>query len=186
MRAYLSLLLIFLLASCANQEQERARQQLKEQQPDTAVINRLPLYDSLRSIVIARLPECFRAEDLEQLEDRREWAANTFFLNQKGALQELAPPDKDEVRLPADLQKSILGLFQQIGSNHIFGFEIRLDSTFTALIRNEYAKELHLDIRERLSWTAQNDSLQHGAFMKTVPVAGHWTYLIWYDKRGGW
>ncbi|RYY77718.1 MAG: hypothetical protein EOO69_13565 [Moraxellaceae bacterium] len=186
MRAYLALLPICLMASCSGQDQERIRQQFDARQPDTAVLNRLPLYDSLRRSVLAKLPEFFPAADLEQMGNRWKWARNAFFLNTQGELQQLDHRDSSEVRLPAATQLVLLEQFEQIGDNNIFGFEIGLDSTFIALVRNEYVKEFHLDIRERLTWSAKPDSSAPSEFSKTVPVADHWTYLIWYDKRSGW
>ncbi|RYY88352.1 MAG: hypothetical protein EOO15_09265 [Chitinophagaceae bacterium] len=171
--------------SCGTNNQEQARQQFLARQPDTAVTMRLSLYDSLRNLATANLTAFFDST-LIQGSSLSSGAQASYFINSQGTLESFHHRKGAAESLPGALENDLLALFSKIGSNNIFGFEIQPDSTFKVLLRNEYVPQFHLDIRERLTWVSANSSFVQEDFMKELAITDHWTYLIWYDKRGGW
>ena len=147
-------------------------QELRLHKFDQRVINSLPLYDSLRSIIIANY-DSFRLSD----------GKNSFsYLYTFDTLHtDSAYNNKD---LPPTVYSKTVQLFGKIGSDNIFGFTLSKDSTIEFLIRNTHLSEYFLDVRERLSWYNNSGRIQSSSFpLKDTILGDNWQYLIWYDKR---
>lgn len=175
-----------IIASCHITLREQAKHQFSTRDFDTAVLDRLQLYDSLRAHIHSSLSTFFSSETLEKEAKNWNGSSASFFINQHGELSPLHSRNVVSESMPTTFQKEILAIFSRIGNKNIYGFAIQPDSTLIVLLRNEYVKEFHLDIRERLTWSNNEINPPVDEFFKTKTVTEKWSYLIWYDKRGGW
>ncbi len=173
-----TLLLLLLIAGCKHSMTTSA--ELEKHSFDQAVINKLPLYDSIRQILLDNYDSIsFTA------------TGGDFLYNYYG--------DSGESRyIPKQYENRIFELCNKIGKDNITNFTLTGDSLLTFTIRNERVT-MHdptETITENLYWLSNESkrySLQNGVMTRDTintvakdTMLGHdWKYEISHWKRGG-
>jgi hypothetical protein len=139
---------------------------------DRVVINNLPLYDTLRQIVLNNYDSLYLSDTKNNF---------TYIFNFDTSTQISGHSNLD---VPKIIFLQTVRLFKKIGKGNIFGFTITNDSTFEVLVRNTHLSEYFLDVRERLYCYPNTSRIGKTKFpIKDTLLTEKWQYQIWYDKR---
>jgi hypothetical protein len=165
-------LLLFLLIILGCKDTKDYKSHFEKHKFDPTVINILPLYDTLRKIVLNNY-DSFNLSNTKN--------DFTYIYNFDTSTQISGHSNKD---VPHIIYPEIIQLFKRIGKEKIFGFALSKDSTFEILVRNTHFTEYFLDVRERLYWYSSTNKIDKQEFpIKDTLLTDKWQYQIWYDKR---
>ena len=201
-----TLLLAILLASC-NQERDlkKLRQVFDETKYDEDVIKNLPLYDSLKNIIIVHIDTIFKFRNSRNFvftsNANGDTAtvlkeANSYdFYSDYGQATALSygtgPKDQKLIdvvglkNMPSFIYPSVEKLFKKIGKDKIQGFTLWTDSTIEISIRG-FRKD-QIEVGHTLTWQRIfPKSIDSDNFYRDTVIATNWTYGIWVDQRQGW
>ena len=134
---------------------------------DKEVMKKLPLYDSLASVLLENYPSI------------------QPHTNRDNYYRYIPAEDGNDLYrvLPKAGAEKVKQYLTQLGTNCIYGFEIFKDSTIKILIRDTYLQADHLSIRERLSFYPPGSSIRKREFpVKDTTLNKNWQYWIWFDE----
>lgn len=139
---------------------------------DTAVIVKLPIYDSLAHAILEKI-QFFQ----QHLNENDSYRAYKYM------------PGSEQVdvfkKLPQDVAPKIDYFFTKLGKNFIYGFDVFKDSTIKIYIRNNLSAERQIDIEENLSYYPSNSNIQRRELpIKDTLLNDHWQYWTRFKKRG--
>ena len=164
----LPLLLLF-AAGCKTENQ--ALTAYKNYTFDTAVINKLPLYDSLASAILKNMQLIHaHIQDDDAYHAFRYMPAST----------------RPEVfkKLPPELGTDIDLYFNQLGKHFIFAFDVFKDSTIKMYVRSR-TLETKVDMEENLSYFPSGRNIPKREYpLKDTVLNMHWQYWARFDNQG--
>ena len=170
MKILIPLLLLLTFLSCKSSKDFKS--DFEKHKFDPTVINNLPLYDTLRQIVLNNYDSFYLSDTKNDF---------TYIYNFDTSTQISGHSNLD---IPKIIFPQTVRLFERIGKANIFGFTITKDSTFEILIRNTHLTEYFLDVRERLYCYTNTSRIDKTEFpIKDTLLTDKWQYQIWYDKR---
>lgn len=165
-------LLFFLLVFLGCKNSKDFKSDFEKHKFDPIVINNLPLYDTLRQIVLNNFDSLHLSDTKNNF---------TYIYNFDTSTHISGHSNLD---IPKILFPQTVRLFERIGKANIFGFTISKDSTFEILIRNTHLSEYFLDVRERFYCYSNTSRIHKTEFpIKDTLLTDKWQYQIWYDKR---
>lgn len=201
-----TLLFALLFVSCdEKRDVKKLRQVFSETKYDNDVIKNLPLYDSLKNIIISNIDTIFK------FRNSRHFVFHSYANGDTATVQEDAdsyqfyynygeatalsygtgPNDQkliDEVsveNIPAFLYPSVDTIFKKLGKSKIRGFTLWTDSTIEISVK-AFCKD-DIEVGHTLTWKrmfAKNTDPDN--FYRDTLIAPKWTYGIWVDQRMGW
>jgi hypothetical protein len=170
MRNFLLFSLLLLSIGCNNSKD--FTKDFEKHKFDLVIIQKLPLYDTLRQIILNNYDSFHLTNEKDYFD---------YIYNFDTSTQISGHSNKD---VPTKIYQRTVQLFNQIGSDNIFGFTLSKDSTLEFLIRNTHLTDYYLDVRERLYWYPDSNKLIKSSFpIKDTILNDKWQYQIWYDKR---
>ncbi|NOT94348.1 hypothetical protein [Ferruginibacter sp.] len=170
MKTLTPFLLLLTLLSCKNSKDFKS--DFEKHKFDPTVINNLPLYDTLRQIILNNY-DSFNLSNTN--------ISFTYIYNFDTSTQISGHSNSD---IPEIIYPNTVQLFKGIGKENIFGFTISKDSTFEILVRNTHLTKYFLDVRERLYWYPAPGKIVKTEFpTKDTLITDKWQYQIYYDKR---
>ncbi|MBK8711578.1 MAG: hypothetical protein IPL97_06890 [Niastella sp.] len=174
---------------------------------DTAIIQSLPLYDSLKNIIVTNIDTIFKYRnsrhfvfhsysngDTATIQEDENFFS--FYYNYGGATAlsyGTGPNDQkliDEVsveNMPEFIYPSVERIFKKLGKNKIRGFTLQKDSTIEIAAKNLHKEKENVDVGHTLTWkriSAVNNDPDN--FYRDTIIAPNWTYQIWVDEHYGW
>ena len=195
-------LLGILLVSCDHKRDiKKLRQVFNRANYENDIIKSLPLYDSLKNIIISNIDTIFKFRNSRHFvyhgdtgKETEEDADFYQFYYNYGEATSLSygtgPNDQkliDEVcveNMPAFIYPSVDTIFKKLGKNKIRGFTLWTDSTIEISIKG-FSKD-DIDVGHTLTWKrifAKNTDPD--LFYKDTMIAPKWTYGIWVDEHQG-
>lgn len=164
-------LLLFLFTAAACKTENKALTSYKKHTFDTAVINKLPLYDSLASAILQKIPLIHKYihED-----------------NAYHAFRYMPTSGEAEVfkKIPPELGTDIDHYFNKIGKDFIYAFDIFKDSTIKIYVRRR-TLETKVDMEENLSYFPPGKSARQREYpAKDTILNTHWQYWARFDNPG--
>lgn len=201
----LTLLFGLLLTSCDHERDLKTlRKVFIQTHYDTAIIQSLPLYDSLKNIIIANFDTIFKyrnsrhfvfhsnGKDTATVREDADFYCFNYNYGEATALSYGTGPNDqkliDEVSvesMPAFIYSSVDTIFKKLGKGKIRGFTLWTDSTIEIAVKG-FSKD-DIDIGHTLTWKrffAKNTDPD--LFYKDTLIATKWTYGIWLDEHQGW
>jgi hypothetical protein len=183
------LIITFSLSSCNNWHNKKALSDLiKKTTYDTSIIRNLPLYDTLKEILVANLDTIFKfrdarayvyhgsGEDSGQTTHERHHFYIFFYnwnLNHGSSEDDISPKT-----LPAFVYPVVKHFFEALGKEEIASFTIWTDSGIVIGLPNGYIDErTRASVRHTLRWNRIVD-LSHDPLSKDTIVAPGWYYEI--------
>lgn len=131
---------------------------------DTAVINRLPLYDSLALAISAKI-------DLFHKNIDNDAAYHAFRYMPSSTEKEVFKT------LPAEIGIDMNRYFATIGKDNIYAFDVFKDSTIKIYIRNRRIGKTEVDIAENLSYYPKETNIGRRDYPdKDTVLNKHWQY----------
>lgn len=204
----LTLLFGLLFISCDHERDVKTLRKVFEQTYyDTAIIQSLPLYDSLKNIIVTNIDTIFKYRNSRHFvfhsysngdtatiqEDENFYS---FYYNYGGATAlsyGAVPNDEkliDEVsveNMPGFIYPSVERIFKKLGKNKIYGFTLRKDTTIEIAVKNFHQEKGNVDVLHTLTWkrisAVDNDP---DNFYRDTIIAPQWTYQILVDEHYGW
>ncbi|MBL7702176.1 MAG: hypothetical protein JNM14_07995 [Ferruginibacter sp.] len=131
---------------------------------DTAVIKKLPVYDSLASAISAKIGLFHKKIDVD--------AAYHAF-------RYMPASNEAEVfkTIPADIGIDVNGYFTTLGKDFIYAFDVFKDSTIKIYIRNRRLENTEVDIAEYLSYYPKETNIHRRDYPdKDTVLNKHWQY----------
>jgi len=167
-----SSLLILLIASGCGSGDEKFKNVYNNYRYDTAVINKLPLYDSLARAISANIPLFQKYTDSGEAYQAFRYMPGVF---EAGVY----------TKLPAEADTSIGRIFTALGAHFIYGFDIFKDSTIKIYIRAYPVKKTMVDIEEHLAYYPAGTGMKKREFpLKDTVLNKHWQYWVRLDQQG--
>lgn len=161
--------LIFLLAA-AGCDSEEVKLQYQNHPFDAKVIDKLPIYDSLCSVLIRNFP-FYQKEIQENNAFKIVFTGDTIQLNKK---------------LPAEAALQLNRYFRQLGKHFIYRLDIYKDSSIRISIRDTYIDKTKINIGERLSYFPDSGTIRKREFPTKDTILGdHWQYWISFNEEVG-
>ena len=197
---------LLLLTSCDHQRDiKKLRQVFNQTAYDNDIISSLPLYDSLKNIIISNIDTIFK------FRNSRHFVFHSYANGDTATVQEDAyfyefyynygestalsygtgPNDQkliDEVsveNMPAFIYPSVDTIFRILGKSKIRGFTLWTDSAITISVKG--LRKEDSEVGHALTWKrifAKNSDPD--LFIKDTLIAPKWTYAIWVDEPHGW
>ena len=164
-----SLLLLLLAGGCKTEN--KALTAYKNHRFDTAVINKLPLYDSLASAILEKI----------QLIHQHIHADDAYH-----AFRYMPASKEAEVfsKLPAELGTDIERHYSQLGKNFIYAFDVFKDSTIKIYVRKR-TLDTKVDVQENLSYYPPGKNIRQREYpAKDSVLNAHWQYWVRFDNPG--
>ena len=137
---------------------------------DKQVIEKLPIYDSLANILL---------ENYSSIHSHIKKEDNYY--------RYIPSRDGNDIYklLPKPGAEKVEQYIAQIGTNHIYGFEVFKDTTMKILISDTYIQADHLYVRERLSFYPLGGNIRQRDFpIKDTILNRNWQYWISFDEEG--
>ncbi|RYZ49364.1 MAG: hypothetical protein EOP49_16440 [Sphingobacteriales bacterium] len=202
-RLFVCLALGLCLISCDHKrDTEKLRQVFAQTNYDDELLKGLPLYDSLKNIIMSNMDTIFKFRNSRHFvyhgdtgKETREDADHYMFFYNYGEAASLSygtgPDDQkliDEVsveNMPAFIFPSVDSIFKKLGKDRIRGFTLWEDSTIEISIKGYRKKEI--DVSHELIWKrSYSKNTDHDLFYKDTMITPRWTYLISVDEHQGW
>ena len=164
-----SSLVLFLCAGCQS-EKEKVSEDYDNYTFDPKVIEKLPVYDSLASVILKNFPLF-----LKQIKEDDSYRAFRYM------------PSSDEVlnSLPTEIAPKIGEYFSLLGKEFIYGFDVFKDSTIKIYIRASYSQKSDVKIWENLSYYPPGTYMRRRELPdKDTILNKNWQYWIRFHKRG--
>lgn len=171
MKVSLILLLTGLLAvsSCSTDEKD-LKPAFDEFKFDTAIITRIPLYDSLTTVILKRYD--FFQKYYSGKDSGRSFSYRPMSF------------DGGTDKLPADLIADLKRCNAKLGDNFFDGFDIFKDSTIKIYVRRGQS-ESGVEIVENLSYYPEGVKIRQRDFpVKDTILNKHWQYWVLFFKPG--
>ena len=167
-----SSLVLFLctMAGC-NSDKEEISYEYNRYKFDPKVIERLPVYDSLASVILAN------------------FALFKKYINEENsyrAYRYMPVTNDDEVRgeLPKEIAPNIDRYFILLGKDLIYGFDVFKDSTIKIYVRKRFSEKSQIDIGENLSYYPVGTNIRHRELPdKDTMLNKSWQYWTRFHKR---
>ncbi len=168
-----SLLLIFIyIASGCGSGDEKFKTVYDNYRFDTAVIKKLPLYDSLARTISASQPLFQKYIDTSESFRAFRYMPAAY---QEGVYRQLPP----------ELDSGISPIYKALGDNFIYGFDLYKDSTIKIYIRAYPVKKTMVDIEENLAYYPEDKKVKQRAFpLKDTTLNKHWQYWVRFNEQG--
>ena len=207
MKTFILILFIGLLLTSCNHERDvkKLRQIFSQTTYDSAVIKNLPLYDSLKKIIISNIDTIIKFRnsrhsvfhsytngDTATIQEDENFYRFYYNYGEATALSYGTGPNDqkliDEVsveNMPAFIYPSVDTIFKQLGKNKIRGFTLWTDSTIEISVKG-FSKD-DIDVGHTLTWKrffAKNSDPE--LFYRDTMIGPKWTYTIWVDEHQGW
>jgi hypothetical protein len=168
-RSYL-LLFLFALAGCSSGENE-LKEKYTNYKFDQQVIDKLPLYDSLASAILNNFTS-FR----KYIKDEESYRAFRYM------------PSSNEsesfIKLPPELAPKIDPLFNRLGNDHIYAFDLFNDSSIKIHIRVTPLPRSQVDVYESLSYYPAGNIRRRQFPDKDTILSKNWQYWARFSKQG--
>lgn len=202
----LTLLFAILFASCdQKRDLKKLRQVFSETKYDEDIIKKLPLYDSLKKIIISNMDTIFKFRNSKHFVFHTYANGDTatiqedaifyeFYYNygQASALSYGTGPNDQKLidavsveNMPAFIYPSVDTIFKKLGKSKICGFTLWTDST-VEISAKAFRKD-NIEVGHTLIWKrmfAKNTDPDN--FFRDTLIAPKWTYRIWVDENQGW
>jgi hypothetical protein len=163
------LLLLFAAAGCKTEN--KALTAYNNYTFDTTVINKLPLYDSLASAILEKMPLIH-----QHIHDDDAYHAFRY----------MPASGEAEVfkKLPAELGTDIDRYFSRLGTDLIFAFDVFKDSTIKMYVRSR-TLETKVDMQENLSYYPTGKKIRQREYPdKDTILSTHWQYWARFNNPG--
>jgi hypothetical protein len=163
------LLVLFVAAGCKTENE--ALTAYKNYTFDTAVINKLPLYDSLASAILKKI-QLIHAH----INDNDAYHAFRY----------MPASSEAEVfkKLPPELGTDIDRYFNKPGKDFIYAFDVFKDSTIKIYVRSR-TLETKVDMEENLSYYPVGKNIRKREYpVKDTILNTHWQYWVRFDNPG--
>lgn len=162
---------ILLIIGTGCKSENKALTAYKNHTFDTSVINKLPLYDSLASAILEKIPlihQYIHADD----------AYHAFrFMPSSGEAEVFK-------KLPADLGNDIERHYNQLGTDFIYAFDVFKDSTIKIYLRKR-TLDTEVDFEENLSYFPPGKNIKPREYpAKDSILNKHWQYWVRFDNPG--
>jgi hypothetical protein len=202
----LTLLLGLSIISCDHKRDvKKLKEVFNQTNYESDVINSLPLYDSLKNIIISNIDTIFKFRNSRHFVFHSYSNGDTattqedanfyrFYYNYGGASAlsyGTGPNDQkliDEVsieNMPTFIYPSVDTIFKELGKNKIRGFTLWTDSTIEIYVKG-FRKD-NIDVAHTLTWKRAFAKNSDPDFFSRETIVGHnWTYGIWVDENQGW
>jgi len=202
----LTLLLGLSIISCDHKRDvKKLKEVFNQTKYESDVINNLPLYDSLKNIIISNIDTIFKFRNSRHFVFHSYTNGDTatiqedanfyrFYYNYRGASAlsyGTGPNDQkliDEVsieNMPTFIYPSVDTIFKELGKNKIRGFTLWTDSTIEFYVKG-FRKD-DIDVEHTLTWKRAFAKNSDPDFFSRDTIIGHnWTYGIWVDEHQGW
>jgi len=134
---------------------------------DQQVINKLPLYDSLVTVLIQHYP------------------TPAQFNYDKNAYRYIPSEDGNDLYkvFPREVGNKIKEQITDLGTDFIYGFDCYKDTTIKIMLKSIYQKD-HVDVIERLSYFPAGMNIKHREYpMKDTILNPHWQYWIALEEH---
>jgi hypothetical protein len=204
MKCFITVFLLgILLASCGQVRDVKKLQLVFSQTDyDKDIIKSLPLYDSLKNIIISNIDTIFRFRNSRHFvfhgdtgkETQEDADSYQFYYNygEATSLSSDAGPNGQELvdavsveNMPAFIYPSVDSVFKKLGKSKIRGFTLWTDSTIAISIKT--FGEGEVDVGHTLTWKRIfAKSSEPDLFYKDTVIAPKWTYGIWVSEHQGW
>ena len=143
---------------------------------DSGVISRLPLYDSLKNILVNNIDTIFNYLDSKGRGD----FYNFFFIPGKGESSDKIGLET----LPAAIAPKIEAICRQLGEERILGFDLtRNQILVNVVVKYSYDNETSAETQHSLSWNWSFSNSEE--LRKDTTLGSGWTYHIYTEKRRG-
>lgn len=199
-------LFAILLVSCdQKRDLKKLRQVFSQTKYDDDIIKQLPLYDSLKNIIISNIDTIFK------FRNSRHFVFHSYANGDTATVQEdenfyqfyynygeatslsygTGPNDQKLIdavsveNMPAFIYPSVDTIFKKLGKSKIRGFTLWTDSTIEISVK-AFRYE-NIEVGHTLTWkriTAKNTDPD--IFYRDTLIAPKWTYGIWVDEDLGW
>jgi hypothetical protein len=207
MKPYVTALLLGLLLSSCDHERDlkKLRKVFSQTTYDVDIVRSLPLYDSLKNIIISNIDTIFKFRnarhfvfhsysngDTATVQEDADFYDFYYNYGQSTALSYGTGPNDqkliDEVsveNMPTFIYPSVDSIFKNLGKNKIRGFTLWTDSAIRISVKG-FSKD-GIDEGHTLTWNrvlAKNTDPE--LFYRDTMIAPKWTYAIWVDEHQGW
>jgi hypothetical protein len=184
-------------ASCEEKRDEvKLRQVFKETYFDQDIIQSLPLYDSLKNIIILNIDTIFKfrnsrhfvfysnGKDTATIQENAH--SYDFFYNWRtGSNDQKLIKDVNIENLPAFIYPSVDTIFKKLGKRKISGFSLSTDSTIEIFVKGIRLDNIH--VAHSLIWKRKFEkSNAPNNYSRDTLIAPKWTYEFWVDQDMGW
>jgi hypothetical protein len=188
-RRLLALIMTVALASCNYEHDPKALRALYNREPyDTAVMDHLALYDSLKDVLVSNLDTIFKFRDARTpvyhgsgADSGRVTYAHQpdylFYYNWDSTAK-LYDNCIGEGTLPAFVLPTFERIFEALGRDRIQGFEVWHDSSIEIQLAKGYIDaHTKATVRKQLRWKIMIDQ-SDWPYIKDTVLAPGWTYEI--------
>lgn len=207
MKTFIVTLLFGLVLTSCDQERDvkKLRQVFNQTTYDNDVINSLPLYDSLKNIIVSNIDTIFKFRnsrhfvfhtyangDTATVQEDENFYQFYYNYGEASALSYGTGPNDQKLidavsveNMPSFIYPSVDTIFKQLGKNKIRGFTLWNDSTVEISVK-AFRKD-DIEVGHTLRWKrvfAPNTDPDN--FSRDTLIATKWTYEIWVDQRIGW
>jgi len=171
LKASLLLLFIYIAAGCGSGD-DQLKNVYNNYRFDTAVIKKLPLYDSLARTISANLPLFHKYIDTTEAYKAFRYMPAAY---EAGVYRQLPP----------ELDSGISPIYTALGEHFIFGFDVFKDSTIKIYIRMYPVEKTMVDIAENLGYYPAGKKMKQREFpVKDTVLNTHWQYWVRLDQQG--
>jgi hypothetical protein len=177
-RRLLSVILLSVIFSCNTNNETEARKSFFNQIAfDTLIINNLPLYDSLKNIVLLNIDTIFKFRLQRDTLFNPDKCQSYSFLNNRQVSEEFQLEN-----MPESIYLSVKKIFDRLGDSKINGFTLYSDSTIEISAKDIYKPEINLDAGHNLIWKRTYNYDSSDLIRDTI-IAPQWTYQIWAGEH---
>jgi len=192
----------FFAMACVDNTAKHLKEMFDRNVYDTAVINKMYLYDSIKNIALRNIDTIFKYKDARNYISYTDEKGKTGKRNESSDYYRFyknynvgrgrsrfdvsdfkSQVDNDDLEnLPKYIFAQLDSLFGRIGPNNIEGFELRNDSSVEIMVRSFYNKEIESDGYDgfhTLSWKSnfpQDD--ESDLLVKDTVIIPRWVYRI--------
>ena len=179
----LTVLLSLVLFSC---DHEKAKQAVFQKTPfDLQVIANLPLYDSLKNIMVNNIDTIFKFKDSRHFvyhgDTKRTTQENADFY-----IFNFTEPGRSEDgidNMPAFLYPNVERIYRKLGKDNIFGFEFRRDSSLEIGAKSIYKENINASVNHQLIWKTKIGLSSDDKYIKDTTIGFNWTYIVSIDDH---
>jgi len=164
------LLFLFAVAGC-NTGKKEVKEEYDSYKFDQQVIEKLPLYDSLVSAIIANFPSFKKF-----IKDEDSYRSFRYI-----------PSSEDPdvfIKLPPEAAPNIDPYFTRLGKDFIYGFDVFKDSSIKIHVRTRLASKSGVDIGENLSYYSGGNIRDREFPERDTTLNKNWQYWARFEKRG--
>ena len=174
----------FLSVCTANKTTKTIKEVFDHELFDTTVISNLPLYDSLKNILVTNIDTIFTYRNAKRASGHttssvlpEEFFFNFIYIPKKGESS-----DKISLEtLPASVYSKVENICHRLGSNGIAGFDLQRNKIIVNVtIKNNYDEETSAETLHTLTWNWDHRS-DESELEKDSMLGNGWIYYIQTD-----